>query len=79
MHGEIHPLKRRAGPLRLLWSLEAYLSNAAGEDDSGQGLKTKTETLQASMLPSTTRFLASLSTWEPFNVAFDAYYALTRQ
>ena len=32
----------------MLWSLEAYLSGAtAGEDASGQGLKTKTETLKA--------------------------------
>eukprot|EP00435_Cladocopium_sp_Y103_P062809 s1023_g24.t1 len=37
-------LKRRAGPLRMLWDMNAYLSNAAGDDASGQ---TKTETLRA--------------------------------
>lgn len=36
-------LKRRAGPLRMLWSLEAYLSGAA----AGEDVKTKTESLKA--------------------------------
>jgi hypothetical protein len=41
-------LKRRSAPLRMLWSLEKYISDAtAGEDHAGQNVKTKTETLKA--------------------------------
>ena len=40
-------LKRRAAPLRMLWSIETYLRGAAsGEDHSGQVPKSKTETLK---------------------------------
>ena len=40
-------LKRRAAPLRMLWSLDTYLLGAAsGEDHAGQVPKSKTETLK---------------------------------
>lgn len=40
-------MKRRAGPLRMMWSMDAYLSHAsAGEDKDGNQVKTKTATLR---------------------------------
>ena len=40
-------LKRRSGPLRMMLSMERYLANAAcGEDNAGQAMKVRTETLK---------------------------------
>lgn len=39
-------LKRRATPLRVMWSMDAYMNAATGEDQAGPGPKTKTETLK---------------------------------
>ena len=40
-------VKRRAAPLRLLWSIDKYLAESqTGEDHAGQVVKSKTETLK---------------------------------